>query len=230
MQTECGNGERAEKEKGELMSIRLMSNVWAHSKAKGSQLLLLLSIADHADDDGSGAYPSIGHLAGKVRMSERNVQRIIKQLVNKGELAVILNGGPRGCNLYRVTICRGEIQGTEGVTPVSPKPSKNYQTITIKENRSPVKVVVDGETLRAMFSEGDLVELRARFPGLDIDWESDKCVVWWHDQKRTMKRPRSAFLNWLDKAKPNANLVNGKDPFAEGGEYEGMQKARIMRR
>ena len=44
------------------MSVRYMSMVWEYSQHKGVQLLLLLAIADHCNDDGL-AYPSIGRLA-----------------------------------------------------------------------------------------------------------------------------------------------------------------------
>ena len=57
------------------MSLRVMNWVWEHSTAKGSELLLLLDIADAADDQGRNAFPSISTLAAKTRMSRRTVQR-----------------------------------------------------------------------------------------------------------------------------------------------------------
>ncbi len=53
------------------MSIKVASYTWEHSQHKGSALLLLLAIADHAHEDGGGAYPSIGTLAAKIRMTPR---------------------------------------------------------------------------------------------------------------------------------------------------------------
>ena len=67
------------------MSIRVMSHVWEHSQHKGGDLLLLLAIADHADDHGQ-AFPSIKLLAQKTRMTERNVQLVIKRLTHSIEL------------------------------------------------------------------------------------------------------------------------------------------------
>ena len=89
------------------MSIKVMDWVWEHSRHKGSDLLLLLAIADHAHDDGDGAYPSIETLARKIRMSERHTSRMIQELVQSGELAVKYKDGPKGANLYRVTMCDG---------------------------------------------------------------------------------------------------------------------------
>ena len=79
-----------------------MSRVWEHSQATGSALLILLAVADFANDEGS-AYPAIKTLATKARMSERNARYVIGKLVDIGELKVQQNAGPRGCNLFHVT-------------------------------------------------------------------------------------------------------------------------------
>lgn len=84
------------------MSIKVMAQVWATSTQKGSALLLLLAIADHAHDDGSGAYPSVATLAHKTRMGERQTRFLVGRLAKSGEIAVEKNAGPGGVNLYRV--------------------------------------------------------------------------------------------------------------------------------
>lgn len=127
-----------------------MTWVWEHSRAAGTDLLVLLAIADHAADDGGNAYPSVSTLARKTRVSERTVQRSIRTLVELGELAVDNQGAPirrsdRRSNLYIVLMDNGvsachpvgergdsgdaygvtSVQGfrADGVSPVSPKPS-----------------------------------------------------------------------------------------------------------
>lgn len=70
------------------MSIKEMSRVWSDSKCKGNELLLLLAIADNANDSGY-CYPGIAYLAQKTRMSERTVIRMIDELETVGELAAI---------------------------------------------------------------------------------------------------------------------------------------------
>ncbi|MHC4748284.1 MAG: helix-turn-helix domain-containing protein [Planctomycetota bacterium] len=69
------------------MSIRVMSIVWEYSQHKGNALLVLLAIADFADDFGA-AWPSIEKLRTKARISERQTIRIIKKLEDSGELLV----------------------------------------------------------------------------------------------------------------------------------------------
>jgi hypothetical protein len=98
------------------MSVRTMARVWEHSQHSGSELLMLLAIADFADDEGR-AYPSVDKLAQKCRMSSRNANFILSTLRGTGELEVRRNEGPRGTNLYRIAA---------GVKPVSPlKPASS---------------------------------------------------------------------------------------------------------
>lgn len=83
------------------MAIDVMTRVWKQSKQKGSELLLLLGIADHCDDDGV-CWPSIKKLAEKSRMSERQTQRNIDSLIENGELYVEKTVGRHNCNKYFV--------------------------------------------------------------------------------------------------------------------------------
>ena len=54
------------------MSVRISGAVWKHSRLSGSELLLLLALADFADDGGF-CYPSVSTLAGYMRMSVRTL-------------------------------------------------------------------------------------------------------------------------------------------------------------
>lgn len=99
------------------MSVRTMARVWEASKHGGTELLMLLAIADFSDDDGR-AYPSIPTLAAKCRTTPRHTNRIINALKGSGELEVKLNDGPRGTNRYRVVLER--LRTTPHPTPTSP--------------------------------------------------------------------------------------------------------------
>lgn len=84
------------------MSISVMADVWANSKSKGSSLLVLLAIADHAQDKTRDAWPSVEYLAKKSRLSVRSVQYIIRQLEKLGELVVVKRAGYNNVNIYIV--------------------------------------------------------------------------------------------------------------------------------
>ena len=85
------------------MSIRVMSRAWDHSAHCGSELLMLLAIADFADDEGH-AYPAVPTLATKCRMSARNANMLLAKLRESGELEIRIGAGPRGTNMYRIRL------------------------------------------------------------------------------------------------------------------------------
>ena len=85
------------------MSIPLTNAVWKHSKQKSGALIVLLAIADYANDEGN-AWPAVPTLARKARMSKRNVQRWVRALQRDGELKVLRNEGRRGTNIYKICL------------------------------------------------------------------------------------------------------------------------------
>lgn len=91
------------------MSIRVMSLVWEHSRVSGGPLLVLLAIADAANDDGY-AFPSIPYLAKRARLSRRAAQYAVRDLARPGEhgepaeLEIRQSAGPHGANLYRINL------------------------------------------------------------------------------------------------------------------------------
>lgn len=88
------------------MSIKLLDRSWRYSTAKGGDLLVLLAIADFANDDGV-AYPSIATLATKARLTPRNTQRAIRHLVTSGDLVLEEGKGLHGTHLYRIALVEG---------------------------------------------------------------------------------------------------------------------------
>jgi hypothetical protein len=97
------------------MSIRLMACVWDMNdpELNNSRLLLLLALADHANDEGI-CYPSIPRLAQRARISERQAQRTIQWLAAAGYIEIIAKGTGRGhSTLYHLTL-NGDILSPNG--------------------------------------------------------------------------------------------------------------------
>lgn len=67
------------------MSIRVMGEVW-ECDLSPNHLIVLLSLADHAEHDGSNVFPSQALTAWKTGYSDRQVNRIILELVAAGIL------------------------------------------------------------------------------------------------------------------------------------------------
>lgn len=96
------------------MSVRTMARVWEHSRHSGTHLLMMLAIADFADDDGR-AYPSVTTLAKKCRMQSRNANVILAALKASGELKVLTGQGPKNTNVYKIMLNPVRLQSDAGV-------------------------------------------------------------------------------------------------------------------
>lgn len=93
------------------MSIEIIRKVFEGSRALVSDRLMLLAIAEHADNDGV-CWPSIDRLARWCNTSTRNATRLVNNLVAMGELRVDRCAGRNGVNLYRIQL--------QALTPLSP--------------------------------------------------------------------------------------------------------------
>lgn len=69
------------------MSIHVLSWVLRESPTTGAQRLVLISLADHARDDGSSAWPSVATMQRDARLkSRRSVQSALRNLEEAGAI------------------------------------------------------------------------------------------------------------------------------------------------
>ena len=102
------------------VSVKVMSWVWDNATVEGTALLMLLAIADHANDDGV-CWPSIGTLARKARVGERQAQRLVSALEESGAIEIERGVGRRHTSVYRIKgVADVTISSKEKVTRKSP--------------------------------------------------------------------------------------------------------------
>lgn len=78
-----------------------MAAVWDQSDQTGGNLLLLLALADFANDEGE-CWPALSTLGRKARMTERHVRRVLRELEAAGEIERMPGGGQNGTNRYLI--------------------------------------------------------------------------------------------------------------------------------
>ena len=82
------------------MSIRQILQVWEHEFSHPHQAVML-ALADHAHEDGTGIRPSIKRIAWKTGYSERSVQNSMAQLRQLGVLVIAVPATHNTPNEYR---------------------------------------------------------------------------------------------------------------------------------
>jgi hypothetical protein len=91
------------------VSVRLRGLIF-ELQIPASLKLVLLAMADHARDDGTGCYPSVELLARKTSQSRRGVQKIMRRLEEAGLISPsrVSRGGPRRSTEYKITLANSE--------------------------------------------------------------------------------------------------------------------------
>lgn len=129
------------------MSIKIMSAVFDSETLGPTERLIMLALADHADDTGR-CYPSIQRLCQRTGLTERAVQSNVKKLQAQGYIKVVPGGGKGRPNIYFVSAnpasetpyekprisntVSDDIQ-TPHLTTSNPAPDAPEPSVTIKE-------------------------------------------------------------------------------------------------
>lgn len=121
-----------------------MSAVFESETLGPTERLIMLALADHADDEGR-CYPSIGRLCRRTGLKDRSIQNNLKSLSDQGYIRVVHNGGKSGSNLYFVSAVAGTFVNAPFASPVfnevggskkgkRPEPAVNRFTIFGRDN------------------------------------------------------------------------------------------------
>ncbi len=103
------------------MSLAASTAVWERSTLYGTSRLVLLAIAERADDHGV-AWPSVASLAERTGLKRRRVQQIIAEAVESGELSIARGGGRSNTSRYTITLLNDAAHFTETAPPETVQP------------------------------------------------------------------------------------------------------------
>ena len=182
-----------------------MSRVWDHADSSLGELLVFLALADHANDKGF-CWPGVEGLAKKSRLSERQTRYILRSLEAKGYIKTLIQQGPRGCNMYEITLKEGggavsappvgegavsDTQGGnprhQGGQPIAPESSR-----TVKES----SVHIPGLS-RLSLEEAKEYAKASGLPESDGEWFFYKCEGnGWTNGGKPIKNARATMRAW----------------------------------
>lgn len=92
------------------MSIYLMTAIWKGVDLPTNRKVVLLKLADHADDEGQNCWPSVGRIAHECGVVPRTVQMILREFEKEEIIRIEGNpGGGRGRSRhYRIDVERAQ--------------------------------------------------------------------------------------------------------------------------
>ena len=81
-----------------------MNQVWL-TPLTPTEKLVLLNLASHGNDGGQNAYPGVQRIAAQTGLTRRAVQKTLRHLADKGNIAAVGRGG-RGTVRYALVLDR----------------------------------------------------------------------------------------------------------------------------
>ncbi len=109
--------------KGQRMSIKIMSHIWEYGPDDKHELLVLLALADYSNDKGE-SWPSVASIARKSRLSVRGVQTVCTRLIASKWLRIDMRKGRSGSNRYFIlTPAAGAPRSRCAPQPTTPDPA-----------------------------------------------------------------------------------------------------------
>lgn len=156
------------------MSILLMAEAWKLKLASASRKLVLVKLADNANDTGT-CWPSYAYLAAQCEMTERSVIRHINDLVLTGFITKTHRyGGTKfnKTNLFQLTLENGdisklkELKNAKGIVNKVPENFTNESdfrgdNLSLRENSGVTLITTQGDKqhtlgVTEMTSRGDM--------------------------------------------------------------------------
>lgn len=211
------------------MSLKAYQAVWEHSTARGTDLLVLLALADFADEKGC-SWPSIDAIAKKARISQRAVQRHIKSLEESGEIEVQVQAGAYGTNRYLLKHTQAPPEALGGVSSVQGDNLSGGVTSAVRKSDHewhPNRKESSGTVKQVAFKRARAVRLPDDFTpnstaetlsaqlGVDLHEELERFRDHHGARATLMVDWQLAFKSWLRKApdfKARGSPANGQGP------------------
>lgn len=81
-----------------------MTIVWDIRWPTQNHLLVMLKLADHANDEGSKVWPAVATIAAQAQCSERTVQNVLKAFRGCGLVSVVKPGGGSTPTIYELNV------------------------------------------------------------------------------------------------------------------------------
>jgi len=236
------------------MSVRAMAWAW-RQQLSGPEKLVLMALADHADEDGI-CWPGNAHIARKCNLSQRSVQRHVKNLIDNGYMTAhrrFRDTGGQTSNRYAlnvdgVTICHGggdsvSWGGDSGDTPITIiETSIESTTTTVPEWMEVLAEIEepDPDTIKRLLKWAvphDDTALRETAYSLAEKWPMYKAKrnnIWstfqgWVRVAERSEKKRGPIRTSSSKLNPQDSIAIEK-AIADAGLHPGSSEARDMRR
>lgn len=197
---------------GGSVSILLMSRIFKQPMGGATRKALAVRLADFADDEGRGIWPSVDRLSAETELSVRTVQRLLSDFVEEGILVLVkkASGRPGEANRYDFDLAR--LFASPSTQENNPETKTTGDTVTpVEAGERGVTETQTGDTDDADGCHGDtrtvrepLVNHQERESASERDVrEEDNPVA----VERAFKRWYPSWPTYVDDSEPKARMA-----------------------
>jgi hypothetical protein len=94
----------------------------------------------------------------------------------------------------------GGFRGEQKLSPSEALEDSESQAQELAPSPAPGWLMILERLTPFRLSPEEISEIEAEFRGIDLEAEAKSFVLWWSEGRRKLKRPKSAWRNWLRKA------------------------------
>lgn len=194
----------------------MLTRVFDTSPSEGLTRLVLIALADYADDDGN-CWPAVESIAKKARCAESTVHRSLKKLVETGEIEINRGAGRNGVHKYRLVAAAGE-QLKLGVSTSEGSHVDTGPTLTPKPSVPRSSTSLEG-TDGSGYQSGRGARLTPPSVNSEMKAQEDQAkALWWSERERHRRKSGEAFARFMDR-KALSNLVLSLDRALKVGTW-----------
>jgi hypothetical protein len=116
------------------MSTECSTIVWKRDFGNATRKVIAARLADHADDEGRGIWPSVERVAAQCNTSPRTVQRTLAAFVEEGILKIVAEGGKGRRSTTHYDFVMGRLTALPLARWVPDAPNSKGDTVSPLEN------------------------------------------------------------------------------------------------
>lgn len=133
------------------MSVKVASLVRKHGPRDHGDFIVLLALADHANDAGEQCWPSVKAIAAEMRMGERSVARSLSVLEKDGWILVMRRSRDHKGNSYKLVMEKLKSHAT-----VAGEQAKSHAILAGHNDELPATEAGDGENVTCQIEQSHL--------------------------------------------------------------------------
>lgn len=186
------------------MSMRLMVEVFHTEVGDPMHKLVLLKLADNANDNGE-CYPSYHHIAKECEISKRTAMRAVDSLCEKGLLIkqprYLIGGKEQTSNFYVIVLpsLHGSVTVTPGVVTQSHQGSDTESPGVVSQSHPNQSYITSKENIKDIPPCIPLEEKHANQDG--VNEAALRCLAFYNDKAGCKCRDAKPFIELLTETK-----------------------------